>query len=176
MKCADRETCKSDEEIAAFARAHSFIFMHNQAQYLPQMYGDGSIRHTMNIPESHKLDGTQYDFDLQINQLTSQESYLGLTFLSDNIEKTFYRYERARSYPSMNEHIFLGLTIFESEDIVFYERKIYNALDLLGDIGGLVDALCYIATALLFLLSLVTGDGPFIPIIKRLFKVPYRSS
>ena len=66
--------------------------------------------------------------------------------------------------------------MFNSDDIVFHERKIYNALDLLGDIGGLVDALCFIANIMLFLLSLVTGDGPLVPVIQKLFKVPSKPS
>ena len=41
---------------------------------------------------------------------------------------------------------------------------------MLGDVGGLFDALCGIATIVLFLLSKLTNSGPHNYIIKRVFK------
>ena len=42
-------------------------------------------------------------------------------------------------------------------------------LDLLGDIGGLSDALFFFATIILTLLSLITKEGPHNYMIKKLF-------
>ena len=57
-----------------------------------------------------------------------------------------------------------------SPEVVNYERSIYTSLDLLGDMGGLFDALCAAGKILLFFISYITKDGPYIYILSRLFK------
>ena len=58
---------------------------------------------------------------------------------------------------------------------MYYERSIYNVLDLLGDIGGLADGLEGLGLIILFLLSKVTGDGPHVPMIEKVFKTKGKS-
>ena len=58
----------------------------------------------------------------------------------------------------------------QDSDIMYYERSVYTVLDLLGDVGGLNDALTIIAQVLLFILFHLTKAGPHNYIIKRLFK------
>ena len=38
------------------------------------------------------------------------------------------------------------------------ERAVYNILDLIGDVGGLIDGIGYITSAILFLFSLFTQN------------------
>ena len=45
------------------------------------------------------------------------------------------------------------------EQVSFHERSVYNILDLLGDVGGLFDALYGVCAVLIFLVSLITGSG-----------------
>ena len=42
--------------------------------------------------------------------------------------------------------------ISKSPDVIIYERSVYTILDLLGEVGGLLDGLNYIAMMILFLL------------------------
>ena len=57
-----------------------------------------------------------------------------------------------------------------SDDIIYYERSIYNLLDLLGDIGGFSDCLDDLAMLILFIFSTALGDGPHIHMIETVFK------
>ena len=42
---------------------------------------------------------------------------------------------------SMNDNnLFLQITVIQSETERFHERKVYNIMDLLGDIGGILEA------------------------------------
>ena len=52
-------------------------------------------------------------------------------------------------------------------EIVVYSRSIYNALDFLGDVGGLFDALKLICIGILSILG--TSDGLPSRLIGRLF-------
>ena len=99
------------------------------------------------------------------------EGYLGLSFLEKDIEKTFYSLKEYRVQQVDNPKISLiGVLFALDADIVYHERKIYNILDLVGDIGGLADGLVGLGTAFLFFVSLLTGDGPHVPMIENVFK------
>ena len=50
----------------------------------------------------------------------------------------------------------------------FSERTIYNFLDYLGDIGGLLDALNYIGA---FIVWVLTGNGLSQFMVSKLFKI-----
>ena len=50
----------------------------------------------------------------------------------------------------------------------FSERTIYNVLDFLGDIGGLLDALNYIGA---FFVWILTGNGLAQYMVSRVFKI-----
>ena len=66
--------------------------------------------------------------------------------------------------------------IIPSDDITYYERSIYNLLDLLGDIGGFSDALDGLATLFLVIFSTAIGDGPHIHMIEKVFKTKNKNS
>ena len=53
-------------------------------------------------------------------------------------------------------------------DQKFSQRTIYNFLDYLGDIGGLLDALNYIGA---FIVWLLTGNGLAQFMVSKLFKI-----
>ena len=57
-----------------------------------------------------------------------------------------------------------------SDDIIYYERSIYNLLDLLGDMGGFSEFLDSVAKLLLLIFSSALGDGPHIHMIENVFK------
>ena len=49
-------------------------------------------------------------------------------------------------------------------------RSIYTFLDMLGDIGGLFDALCYLSSMFIFTFSLFLNFGPDSFIVGSIFK------
>ena len=57
----------------------------------------------------------------------------------------------------------------QSEDVINHERSVYTFLDLLGEVGGLMDALIQILALCLYLLSFITNEGPHNYVISRLF-------
>ena len=104
------------------------------------------------------------------SQVTSKENLLGISLLQSEVETTYYTVVDPIENASDNEMIPVQILFTTSDRIQFDERSIYNTLDMLGDIGGLFDALCVICTVFLFLLSLITKSGPHNYIIKRVFK------
>ena len=48
--------------------------------------------------------------------------------------------------------------MYVHRDVYFHEREIYGPLDLLGDIGGLADALLTIGSWLFILLEMISGS------------------
>ena len=57
-----------------------------------------------------------------------------------------------------------------SDNITYYERSIYNLLDLLGDVGGFIDGLDQILKLILIVFASALGDGPHIYMIEKVFK------
>ena len=100
-------------------------------------------------------------------RLESEESLNG--FGLDTIEKTYYTSERISStyrYPD----ILCGFRIQTSGDIINNTRSIYNALDFLGDVGGLFDMLCIVGNICLQFLTFIFGSGLDSYLVTNLFK------
>ena len=120
------------------------------------------------------LDGTQYIYQVKKNELSSQETWHGITFLTTNYEMSFYTVEQTAQNPVFGPSL-IEFLILPSDDIAYYERSIYNLLELLGDMGGFSDALDLLATLFLTIFSTVIGDGPHIHMIEKIFKTNYKS-
>ena len=75
--------------------------------------------------------------------------------LTDNYEDEFYYLEIEEDISGFNfiENSLLEIKIILSNDQVNHQRAIYNFLDFLGDVGGLLDALKVIAWSLVSLVS-----------------------
>ena len=91
-----------------------------------------------------------------------------MTLFGKDSEHSFYTILDGVLQPVIGDEIFY-LQYSLSNEAKFHERTIYNMLDLLGDIGGLQDALCQITAFLLFFISIITKEGPHNHIMKRLF-------
>ena len=48
--------------------------------------------------------------------------------------------------------------MFFDEETVHHTRSIYTGLDMLGDVGGLVDGLRFIGTILIYFFNFLRGD------------------
>ena len=63
-----------------------------------------------------------------------------------------------------------SMSFIQSSETMYYERAVYTVLDFLGDIGGLLDALCAIAKLFLIAFSYMVDIGPSSFIVGKLFK------
>ena len=89
------------------------------------------------------------------NIAESEESLLGLG-LSQSNEKEWFQLET--SVLTYNDVGFMGQIIDLDTDVRIYKRQIYTILDLLGDIGGLLDALKAFGSVFVLLYFKLTGD------------------
>ena len=109
-------------------------------------------------------------FLIKQNQLVTKDNPYAISFLKKETETTFYTTELIQESVSTNRDNLVEMKFYIGDQITFYERTVYNILDLLGDIGGLYDALYGIFMVLLFLMSFVFRSGASNFIIKRMFK------
>lgn len=93
----------------------------------------------------------------------------------DNESYEIYRLEDANesTRDAQNPESIIEIMIFAKGDVQFRSRAIYNALDLLGDVGGLFDALKLLAQALI---SLIGQGGLSTYLIGKLFYLPQSRS
>ena len=102
------------------------------------------------------------------HQIDSQQSWIGLG--EEPIQSEYYTVEfKERTFSHFKDSLFT-LSIGMSSDIVVHHRSIYNALDLLGDIGGLLDMLLIIGQMVLICFTAVKGKPLSIFFVERLFK------
>ena len=70
----------------------------------------------------------------------------------------------------MQEAEVFKIRIKMSEQTVAHQRSIYNALDWLGDIGGLLDGLTTIGSFVVAIYSFILGDPLDSYLLQSLFK------
>ena len=56
-------------------------------------------------------------------------------------------------------------------DIAITEREVYNVLDLIGDIGGLIDGIGYISAAIIFLIKLFISNPMMVYLMHQVFTI-----
>ena len=110
----------------------------------------------------------RYAFGFQETQVTSKEDILG--YLGGQREYHYYSVKEPFEGVTDNSTVVLQIQMTINQQKQIIERSVYTALDLLGDVGGLFDALKSICSAVLFVLFYATRAGPHNYIIKRLFK------
>ena len=133
------------------------------------------MRKSLPQPNLLGFAGTQFTYQVKKNEISSQETWHGITFLTTNYETEFYTVEQTAQNPVFGPSV-VEFLIIPSDDITYYERSIYNLLDLLGDIGGFSDALDGLATLFLVIFSTAIGDGPHIHMIEKVFKTRNKNS
>ena len=84
---------------------------------------------------------TRYDFDILKSVIESEESYLGMSFMPPNLDNFFMISEQFTESSLVEPDCLFELKFGLSSDVSYYNRQIYTGLDLLGDVGGLYDAL-----------------------------------
>ena len=91
----------------------------------------------------------------------SEESFLGLGLFPSNKKIWFNlrnKGEVKKSEHYNKERLFFSAGFSLDSDVTFYKRSIYTTLDLLGDIGGLFDALKGISSFIVAFYFNIFGD------------------
>jgi hypothetical protein len=58
-----------------------------------------------------------------------------------------------------------------NKDVIYNTREVYNILDLVGDVGGLLDGVQYLCNIIIFFAAIL-GDNQFNQfLINRIFKL-----
>ena len=96
---------------------------------------------------------------MQQHEADSEESFLGLGMIPNN-EKTWFDFES--TVPELDEiysnELLVSAQLRLSRDVKHHNRSIYTSLDLLGDVGGLFDALKGIMSFIIAIYFKVFGD------------------
>ena len=57
-------------------------------------------------------------------------------------------------------------------DVLIHERSVYNILDLIGDVGGLIEGIGYITGAFLFVINLFIQNPMTQYLVSAIFTLP----
>ena len=170
IKCdsTQRTTCKSDEEIDEWLKKKYILVYENQWDYNVNTYGREkrlmpvSRFDFITIDPYHKKQDIR---EVRIEDVTFHDSLLQIGSLTSDSAK-FFSITDGKSRPIWEREDLYMVRYEMSLDKVEHERTVYGILDWLGDVGGLLEALIYISTALLFFIQFFPLEQT---LIKKLF-------
>ena len=109
---------------------------------------------------------------LKKNYVESEEEILGLQLGKPN-SYTWYELvdppKVIQSFGSRSDQAFKLQIVLDDETTV-HTRQIYSALDMLGDVGGLLDGLKLLGSGVMFIFHLIRGDPLQEFLMKTMFK------
>ena len=122
------------------------------------------------IYDSIHLDKRFVTANLVHHKVESEDAYSGFG-LEDPVVTDFFQLEfRARIFNHPSTETLFILSIAMSPEIVHHKRSIYTILDMLGDIGGLSDALFSIGGFFISFITAITGSQLDNFLVTNLFK------
>lgn len=109
-------------------------------------------------------------YKLQKHEADSEESFLGLGLMENNRRTWFdFASETPITGRTYADDLMFGLEFILERDLIYHKRSIYTSLDLLGDVGGLFDALKTIMSLLVSLYFSIFGDPSQSYLLRALF-------
>ena len=154
--CSGKPYCKSDEEIREFINSHTVYLLYNDQRYNPDIFDDDrTIETFVNLESFPLLYETRETIvnSIQKQNLESEPDVSHAIFSPKELEwyKMILRDEINDVLKYDNAALLLAFST--NERVKSFKRSAYNALDLLGDIGGLYDGLKLLSTAILTAIS-----------------------
>ena len=141
--------CKSDEEIDAKIDDIALIMVYNNEMYMPEAYGDEFM-----IEKAVKIERFPFDRlsrpyyrqrSVQMSEIDSDDFlFSSLNSWTNQFESysIVESSENVRFTKNWDSKGFIGgLNLGGNPNLIMHSRAIYTFLDLLGDIGGLIDSL-----------------------------------
>ena len=140
----------------------------NKRKYEPNLYGSQIVSTQYERLQLTDL-SKSYAYKIQKHDAESEESYLGLGLMPKN-KKQWFQFKELPETLSRDQdkmHFAVGFSLHR--DVVHHSRSIYTFLDLLGDIGGLLDGLKGISSVLISFYFYLFGDPIHSYLLKALF-------
>ena len=100
--------------------------------------------------------------------MESEETFDGFGFNTRTAE--YFTVINRKDFWTVPDSITGFVIAFETEKLN-NTRSIYNFLDFLGDVGGLFDMLCIVATVLLHISTFIFGSGLNQYLLTNIFRV-----
>ena len=131
------------------------FFIYNQQSYGSENYGTEDV--VIKTTESFWLDFDanypfQQTYTVAENLIESEEQFFNPGWFNPT-DHRFFSLTKGGRRPIIDSDSVGGLHIEMDIDQTIYKRSIYNALDFLGDVGGLKEALNQIGQLIFFLCS-----------------------
>ena len=163
-KCRGLNHCKTEEEIDEYASNVFLTVMMINSVYEPDEYNDEFVKKNL------------WYYSLKANSGEAEKKYSYTTITEERIESDhkFYSFGFLKTLETIytvpeeikTENLLIGFDKDTMVAFAFYlnsyrsehSRQIYGPLDCLGDIGGLVDALVGIGSAILYVCAFVSPD------------------
>ena len=148
--------CKSLEESEAYIKKiqiPAVAYYFNQQKFNATEFHDNPVSsfREFSYTKIQKNNPGNSFFAIRKNKVTTQDSFLSIgqnTISEEIIEIKKIRTEEATS---SGRKTYFQMTLNIDYDILITERSIYSALDWLGDVGGLADALLILLQVILAL-------------------------
>ena len=96
---------------------------------------------------------------------------LGIDILGQNKQWNWWELEDSQDLTKSDKSVAFEIRIKLNPFIVIHQRSIYSALDLLGDVGGLLDGLTAIGGFFMTVYCFIIGDPLECFLFSRLFKI-----
>ena len=163
-KCRGLNHCKTEEEIDEYASNVFLTVMMINSVYEPDEYNDEFVKKNI------------WYYSQKANSGEAEKKYSYTTITEERIESDhkFYSFGFLKTLDTIyavpeeikTENLLIGFDKDTMVAFAFYlnsyrsehSRQIYGPLDCLGDIGGLVDALVGIGSAILYVCTLISPD------------------
>ena len=161
--CSDLPHCHSEEDIQAalFSNTITISFIKNKSLFQPDEYGDLMVATFTHIDSVFNVARRIMFNSLVQHQVSSEESWLGLGLYAPKEKVWFENKINQRSVEIVGKEyddLFLVVETSVSKDVEIHKRSIYTILDLLGDVGGLLDAIAAILQILLSVYFVLRGN------------------
>ena len=96
--------------------------------------------------------------------------------ISGPVTETFYRIEESSEILTRTKDNFLAISIDVVRNRVLHKRSVYTALDLLRDVGGLLNLLTIFGKGIVYGINLLVGDPLETYLAEGLLKMENRQS
>ena len=147
-------------------------FISNTKYYQPNDYGEKMVIENPTLFAQSQINHKFSVYELQKHHADSEESLLGLGLIPNN-QMTWFdfvsRLPDVRDLPDQN--YFFSVEFRLNRDVIEHKRSIYTFLDLIGDIGGLLDGLTAIGGFLMSIFCFIFGN----PLDSYLLRSQYKA-
>ena len=150
-----RSTCKDHKKVKEWIRGKYVVVVENQWTFRSESYADKRLSATSNMHWIPLFSNVKEEWSrkVQVSDIYFDDNWYMITGVVGQENSRFFTVSenalRAFEFED-NSHFLLRYEM--SDSLIEYQRSVYSALDWLGDIGGLSEAIKAIFILILFFL------------------------